>query len=93
MRGTHTKNWESSPLRVAKGALFAKGLGKIRPTSCPSQSEWFYDVLRGMKNWMGCQSQPNHGLLMGAIVYLLELIAADTRDAELMGLDPDANKL
>jgi hypothetical protein len=93
LRGTHTKNWESSPLGVAEGASFAKGLGRIRPTSCSSQLEWFYDVLRGMEYWMGCQSQPNHGLLMGAIVYLLELIAADAREAELMGSDPDANEV
>jgi hypothetical protein len=30
LRATHTKNWESSPLGVAKGASFAKGLGRIR---------------------------------------------------------------
>jgi hypothetical protein len=59
LRATHTKNWELSPLGVAKGASFTKGLGRIRPTSCPSQSEWFYDFLRGMEYWMGCQSQPN----------------------------------
>ena len=47
LRVTHTKNCESSPLGVAEGALFAKGLGRIRPTSCPSQSEWFYDFLQG----------------------------------------------
>jgi hypothetical protein len=39
LRGTHSKSWESSPLGVAEGASFAKGLGRIRPTSCPSQSE------------------------------------------------------
>jgi hypothetical protein len=35
LRETHTKNWESSPLGVAEGASFVKGLGRIRPTSCP----------------------------------------------------------
>ena len=45
LRSTHTKSWESSPLGVAEGASFAKGLGRIRPTSCASQSEWFYDFL------------------------------------------------
>jgi hypothetical protein len=43
LRATYTKSWESSPLGVAEGASFAKGLGRIRPTSCPAQSEWFYD--------------------------------------------------
>jgi hypothetical protein len=93
LQGTHSKNWESSPLGVAEGALFAKGLGRIWPTSCPSQSEWFYNVLRGMEYRMGCQSQPNHGLLMGAIVYLLELMAEDAREAEQLGLRSDANEL
>jgi hypothetical protein len=49
LRGTYTKNWESSPMGVSKGASFAKGLGRIRPTSCPSQSKWFYNFLRGME--------------------------------------------
>ncbi len=35
LRATSTKNWESSPAEVTKGASFAKGLGQICPTSCP----------------------------------------------------------
>jgi hypothetical protein len=93
LQGTQSKNWESSPLSVAEGASFAKGLERIWPTTCPSQSEWFHDVLRGMEHRMGCQSQPNHGLLMGAIVYLLELMAEDAREAEQLGLRSDANEL
>jgi hypothetical protein len=93
LQGTHSKNWESSPFGVAEGASFAKGLGRIRLTSCPSQSEWFYNVLRGTEYRMGCQSQPNHGLLMGAIVYLLELMEEDSREAERLGLRSDANEL
>jgi hypothetical protein len=89
----HTKNWESSPFGVAEGASFAKGSGRIRPTSCPSQSEWFYDMQRGMEYQMGCQSQPNHGLLMGAMVHLLDLIAEDAREAERLGAIAAANKL
>jgi hypothetical protein len=42
---------------------------------------------------MGCQSQPNHGLLIGAIVYLLDLMAEDAREAERLGLRSDANEL
>jgi hypothetical protein len=93
LRRTHMKNWESSPLGIAKGASFAKGLGRIQPTSCPSQSEWFYEVLRGMEYQMGCQLQPNHGLLMGAIVHLLELIAKDAKEAERTELFASANVL
>ena len=49
LSAAYTKNWESSPMGVTEGASFAKGLGRIRPTSCPSQSEWFYNFLRGME--------------------------------------------
>ena len=42
---------------------------------------------------MGCQSQPNHGLLIGAIVYLLDLMAEDARGAKRLGLRSDANEL
>ena len=87
----HTKNWESSPLGVVEGASFAKGLGRIRPTSCPS-SEWFYDMLWGMEYRMGCQAQPNHGLLIGAIVYLLDLVSEDAREAERLNCATDANE-
>ena len=78
---------------MEEGASFAKGLGRIRPTSCPSQSEWFYDFLRGMEYRMGCQSQPNHGLLIGAIVHLLALMAEDAREADRLGLHSDAKEL
>jgi hypothetical protein len=74
LRSTHTKSWESSPLGVAEGASFAKGLGRIRPTSCASQSERFYDFLRGMEYRMGSQAQPNHGLLMGADILAQRLL-------------------
>jgi hypothetical protein len=93
LRGTHTKNWESSPLGVAGDVSFAKGLGRIWPTTCPSQSEWFYDILRGMEYWMGCQLQPNYRLMMGPIVHLLELIAKDAKEAEHSGLVAAANEL
>ena len=91
--GTHTKNWESSPLGVAEGASFAKGLGRIGPMSCPSQSEWFYDMLRGMEYRMGCQAQPNHGLLIGAIVYLLDLVSEYARKVERLNCATNANEL
>ncbi len=93
LRATHTKNWELSPLGVAEGASFTKGLGRIPPTSWPSQSEWFYGFLGGMEYRMGCQSQPNHGLLVGAIVHLLALIDEDAKEAEGLGMRADANKL
>ena len=42
---------------------------------------------------MGCQSQPNHGLLIGTIVHLLELINKDAKEAERLGDSAGANKL
>ena len=93
LRATYTKNWESSPSGVKEGASFAKGAGRIRPTSCPAQSEWFYDFLRGMEYRMGCQSEPNHGLLIGAIVHLLEILSVDAQEAEESGLELEANDL
>jgi hypothetical protein len=95
LRATHTKNWESSPLGVAEGASFSKGAGQVRPTStsCPSQSEWFYDFLRGMEYRMGSQAQPNHGLLIGAIIRLLELVDEDAKEVARMDAILEANEL
>ncbi len=42
---------------------------------------------------MGCQLQPNHGLLVGAIVHLLALIDKDAKEAKHLGLKTDANEL
>ena len=41
LRSTYTKNWESSPRGVSEGSAFSRGTGRVRPTSCPSQSEGF----------------------------------------------------
>ena len=90
---TYTKNWESSPLGVAEGSSFSRGAGRVRPTSCPSQSEWFYDFLRGMEYRMGCQLQPNHGLLIRAIIRLLELMREDANEATRMDAVVEANEL
>ena len=93
MRSTYTKNWESSPAGVKEGAAFVNGKYRVRQTTCPAQSEWFYDFLRGLEFRMGCQSDPNHGLLMGAIVHLLDLIRIDAEEAEETGAVLEANKL
>ena len=42
---------------------------------------------------MGCQLNPNHGLLMGAIVHLLDLIRIDAEEAEEARAVLEANKL
>ena len=42
---------------------------------------------------MGCQSQPNHGLLIGAIVHLLDFIKEDAQELEEQGAFAAANDL
>jgi hypothetical protein len=42
---------------------------------------------------MLCQSQPNHGLLVEAIVHLLALIEEDAREAERLRYKADTNEL
>jgi hypothetical protein len=87
------KNWESSPPGVKEGAAFANRKYRVRQTSFPAQSEWFHNFLRGLEFWMGCQSDPNHRLLMGAVVHLLGLIRVNAEEAELAGSLLDANEL
>ncbi len=93
LRTTYTKNWESSPAGVKKGAAFAYGKYRVRQTSCPAQLEWFHNFLHGLEFRMGCQLDPNHGLLMGAVIYLLGLIRLGAEEVEMMGLSLDANEL
>jgi hypothetical protein len=78
---------------VSEVASFSKGLGRIRLNSCETQSEWFYDFHRGMEYRMGSQAEPDHGLLVGAIVHLLSLMEMDARDAEESESYVDANEL
>ncbi len=73
--------------------MLAKGLGQIYPILCPLLSEWFYNFMRGMEYHMGCQSQPNHGLLIGVIVHLLKLIKVDAWEAKEAGYVMAANEL
>jgi len=63
------------------------------PYVVPVPVEWFYDFLRGVEYRMGCQSQPNHGLLIGAIIRLLELMREDADEATRMVAVAEANEL
>ncbi len=42
---------------------------------------------------MGCQSEPNNGLLIGAIVHLLAILSIDAQEVEVAGLEVEANEL
>jgi len=93
VRGTASLNWQASPCGVGEGLSFAKGKGRVRPTSCPTQSDWFYYFSLGMELRMGSQAQPDQAVRMGAIVHLLYLIKADALSAEESGYASDANYL
>ena len=93
MRSTYTKYWECSPSGVEEGAAFANRKYRVKKTSCLAQLEWFHDFLRGLKFRMGCQSDPNHGLLIGAVVHMLNLLQTDAEEAEQAGSTTMANEL
>lgn len=93
VRGTASLNWQASPFGVGEGSSFAKGKGRVRPTSCPTQSDWFYYFCLGMELRMGSQAQPDQAVRIGAIVHLLYLIKADAQCAEESGYTSDANYL
>ncbi|KAL7460179.1 hypothetical protein ACHAXS_000641 [Conticribra weissflogii] len=89
VRATYSKSWDSSPDGVAEGSSFSKGTGKVRMTSCPTQSEWFADFLRGAEYRMGYETRSNKAVPIGAIAAVLELIAQDA----LEGSEVEANQL
>ena len=93
VRGSALLNWQALPFGVGEGSSFAKGKGRVRPTSCPTQSDWFYYFCLGMELRMGSQSQPNQAVRMSAIIHLLHLVKADAHCAEETGYASDANYL
>lgn len=80
VRSSYTKAYDSSPAGVNEGASFARGTSRVRPTSCPTQSEFFADILRGMENRMGYDSTADHGVSIQALVKCLDLIKIDADD-------------
>jgi hypothetical protein len=81
-RSTAAKVYESSPKGMAEGYSFAKGTGKVRPTSCNLQSEWFSDFLRGCEYRMGSDSHANKAVSIKAMVEVLKRIKRDADQAE-----------
>ena len=82
LRATFSKNWDSSPEGIAETASFGKGTGRVRPTSCPSQSEWYQDFWRGLEARMGFKSKANHPLSMAAMVEVIKYVKTDAAGAE-----------
>ena len=79
-RSTISKVYASSPKGIGEVSSFAKGAGRVRPTSCPTQSEWLQDALRGCEYRMGFESCADHGVSIEAIVQMLEYIKEDAEE-------------
>ena len=93
LRSAFGKLWESSPRGAREGASFAKGTGRVRPTSCPSQSEWFREFSSGCEYRMGYETMADHGVSIVAIVNVLDFIRRDAETAEFLGDEEEANEL
>ena len=79
-RSTFAKVFKSSPAGAREGSSFARGTGRVCPTSCPSQSERMQDVLGGMEYRTGYDTQANHAVPMETLVTLLDHIKKDAKE-------------
>ena len=75
---------------IAEGSSFGVKVGKIRMTSCPSQSAWFSDNMRGVEDRMGYETRANKAVPIGAIVEMLDMIKEDAETAPTL---EEANEL
>ena len=82
LRSTYTKNWQSSPRGVAESGAFIKGTGRVRPTSCPTESEWYQDNWRGVESRMGFKSKANHAITMSSMVAVIGYVKRDAMAAD-----------
>jgi hypothetical protein len=82
LRSTFSRSWDSSPTGILEGSAFSRGTGKVRMTSCPSQSQWFTDFLLGAQDCMGYDTKKQLALTIKAIVKMLELVKQDLDDRE-----------
>jgi len=55
-RATYSKLWESSPMGIAEGSSFSKGMNKSTLTSCPPQSDTLLLFSIGAETRMGSES-------------------------------------
>jgi hypothetical protein len=84
VRSTYTVSYLSSVEGAIEGGSFAKGLGKVRPTNCPTESPWFRDFLRGCEYRMGYESQANKPISMRATIEILRWLRSKAQDEELV---------
>lgn len=83
VRSTYTISYGSSAKGILEGGSFAKGTGKVRPTSCPTESLWFSDFLRGCEYRMGHESQANKPISIRAIIAVLGVLVSKAEAEEL----------
>jgi len=85
IRSTATKNYDSSPRGIQEVTCFSVGKGKVRPTACPTQSEFFGYFLKGLEYRMGAESKANLPLSIRVIVELLRRVEQDIAAAVDVG--------
>ena len=90
VRSTATRNYDSSPKGMAEVACFSAGKGRVRPTKCPSQSEFFSLFGKGCEYRMGYESKANKETSIRVIVELLERVK---RDVSMSSDDEEKNEL
>ncbi|KAK1734216.1 hypothetical protein QTG54_014983 [Skeletonema marinoi] len=86
VRSTYTVSYQSSAGGLQEGAAFSKGKGMVRPTRCPTQSQFFIDFLRGCEYRMGSESRANQPISIRATVEILRrirMMAADETESDL----------
>ena len=81
--------WESSPTGVAEGCSIGFKGGRVRFTTCPTQSLFFSFFIRGCEDRMGYESRAQKALPIEAIVAVLEMVKEDA----VWVSDEEANEL
>ena len=82
IRAAATRNYDSLPAGALEMASFARGTGRVRPTACPTQSNFFVDFLIGCEHRMGSMSKANHGTSIEVLVKVIDHIRSDAEAAE-----------
>ena len=81
IRSTATRNYDSSPKGVTEVTCFSAGKGRVRPTKCPTQSEFFSLFGKGCEYRMGAESRANNPVSIRVIVELLRRVKDDINAA------------
>ncbi len=93
IRSTATKNYDSSPSGLLEVACFSVGKGRVKPTSCPTQSEFMVSFGAGCSFRMGCENKSNKPVSIRVIVELLRRVKQDIETADNEGERNELTKL